>query len=81
MQSVIQKHDNIKINTIFNSEFVSGEKRANKSVSTRNYELFRSSDLEMTRVARSQAILTSLEEFQDSVVDAYPEFNCKHKQV
>jgi len=31
VQSVIQKRDNIKINTVFNGEFVSGDKRANKS--------------------------------------------------
>jgi len=27
-------------------EFISGDKRANKSVNTKNYELFRSSNLE-----------------------------------
>ncbi|KYQ59131.1 hypothetical protein ALC60_01859 [Trachymyrmex zeteki] len=36
---------NIKINTVFNGEFVSGDKRANKTVSTRNFELFQTFDL------------------------------------
>jgi len=35
----------MKINTVFNGEFVAGDKRANKSITTRNCELFRSSDL------------------------------------
>ncbi|KAG5338420.1 GVQW3 protein, partial [Acromyrmex charruanus] len=56
----MQRHDNIKINTVFNSEFVSGDKRANKSVSTRNRFA------RMVRVACGQyPILTSLEEFQE----------------
>ncbi|KYM85251.1 hypothetical protein ALC53_04772 [Atta colombica] len=42
----IQKHDNIKINTTFNDKFISSDKRANKNVNTKNYELFRSSNLE-----------------------------------
>jgi len=46
VQSVIRKHDNIKINTVFDGEFVSGDKHVNKSVSTRNYEFFCSSDLQ-----------------------------------
>jgi len=37
---------NIKINTVFNGEFVAGDKRANKNIATRNYELFHSSDLQ-----------------------------------
>jgi len=47
VRSVMQEHDNIKINTVFNGEFVAGDKRANKSITTRNYELFRTlSDLQ-----------------------------------
>jgi len=32
VRSVMQEHDNIKINTVFNGEFVAGDKRANKSL-------------------------------------------------
>ena len=39
VRDVIQKHNNIKINIAFNGEFISGDKRANKSVNTKNYEL------------------------------------------
>ena len=37
MHSVMQRYDSIKINTVFNSEFVASDKRANKSIATRNY--------------------------------------------
>jgi len=66
VRSVMQEHDNIKINTVFNGEFVTGDKRANKSITTRNYELFRSSDLQEWYDSRVvESILTSLEEFQE----------------
>jgi len=39
MRNIIERHDCVK-NTVFNSEFVTGDKRANKSVNTKNYELF-----------------------------------------
>jgi len=45
VQTVTQQHDNIKINTVFNDEFVAGDKHANKSIATRNYELFQTSNL------------------------------------
>jgi len=43
--TILTKYDNIKINTIFNGEFVASDKRANKSA-TKKYELFRLSDLQ-----------------------------------
>jgi len=45
VRDVLQEHDALKINTVFNGEFVAGDKYANKNVSTRNCELFCSSDL------------------------------------
>ena len=45
VQKLLKKHNCLKINTVFNGEFVAGDKRANKSVNTRNFELFRTSDL------------------------------------
>jgi len=66
VQSVMQEHDNIKINTMFNGEFVAGDKRANKSITTRNYEFFRSSNLQEWYQSRVvEPTLTSLEEFQE----------------
>ncbi|KYN21204.1 hypothetical protein ALC57_06432 [Trachymyrmex cornetzi] len=62
----MQRYDAIKINTIFNGEFVAGDERANKSIATRNYELYRYTDLRewyVTSVVES--ILSSLEEFQE----------------
>jgi len=66
MRTVLTKYDNIKINTVFNGEFVAGDKRANKSIATRNYELFRTSDLQEWYESRVvESTLTSLEEFQE----------------
>jgi len=66
VRNVMQEHDNIKINTVFNGEFVEGDKRANKSITTRNYKLFRTSDLQKWYQSRVvEPILTSLEEFQE----------------
>ena len=65
---------------MFNGEFISGDKRANKSVSTKNYELFNSSDLQEWYASRIvEPILTSLEEFQErdnGYAVAYLKFNC-----
>jgi len=66
VRTVMTKYDNIKVNTVFNGEFVTGDKRANKSITTRNYELFRSSDLqEWYELRVVEPTLASLEEFQE----------------
>ena len=66
VQIVMQRHNNIKVNTVFNGEFISIDKRANKSISTKNYELFNSSDLQECNASHIvEPILTSLEEFQE----------------
>jgi len=44
VRSVMQKYENI--NTVFNGEFVVGDKRANKSIAWRNYERSRTSVLQ-----------------------------------
>ncbi|XP_070172318.1 uncharacterized protein [Polyergus mexicanus] len=62
----MERHNNVKVNTVFNGEFVSGDKSANKSVNTRNYELFRTSDLHEWYERRVvEPTLASLEEFQE----------------
>ncbi|KYQ58873.1 hypothetical protein ALC60_02117, partial [Trachymyrmex zeteki] len=45
VQDTTERHNCVKVNTIFNGEFVTGDKRANKSINTKNYELFRTSNL------------------------------------
>ncbi|XP_071574625.1 uncharacterized protein [Temnothorax nylanderi] len=66
VRNVMQRHDNVKINTMFDGEFVAGDKRANKSIATRNYELFRESDLcEWYKRHVIEPTLASLEEFQE----------------
>jgi len=42
---------------VSNGEFMAGDKRANKTVSTRNYELFRTSDLQEWYELRVEPIL------------------------
>ncbi|KYN50250.1 hypothetical protein ALC62_06571, partial [Cyphomyrmex costatus] len=66
VQCVLQRYDSIKINTVFNGEFVAGDKRANKSIATRNYEIYQCTDQREWYVSRViEPILTSLEEFQE----------------
>ncbi|XP_071631894.1 uncharacterized protein [Temnothorax longispinosus] len=66
VRNVMQRHDNVKINTVFNGEFVAGDKRANKSIATRNYEVFRESDLhEWYKQHVIEPTLAKLEEFQE----------------
>jgi len=66
VENVIKKYYNVKVNTIFNGEFVTENQRANKSVSTRNYKLFRTSDLrESYERCVIESTLASLEEFQE----------------
>ncbi|KAL6416963.1 hypothetical protein ACFW04_014757 [Cataglyphis niger] len=66
VQNAIKKHFNIKVNIVFNGEFVTGDKRANKSINMKNCELFRTSDLHDWYERRViKPILASLEEFQE----------------
>jgi len=63
----MQRYDSIKINIVFNSEFVAGDKRMKKIIATRNYELYQYTDLREWYVSRVvEFILVSLEEFQDT---------------
>jgi hypothetical protein len=66
VQDAVKRHNGVKVNTVFNGEFVSGDKRANKSVNTRNYELLRTSNLREWYERRViEPTLASLEEFQE----------------
>ncbi|KYN09457.1 hypothetical protein ALC57_18430, partial [Trachymyrmex cornetzi] len=56
----------LKVNTIFNGEFVADAKRSAKSIITKNYELFNTSDLrEWYDEHVMDNILAALEEFQE----------------
>jgi len=66
VRDVLWNRDALKINIVFNGEFVAGEKSANKSIATRNYELFRSTDLqEWYELRVVEPILASLKKFQE----------------
>ncbi|KYQ51880.1 hypothetical protein ALC60_09013 [Trachymyrmex zeteki] len=58
MQCVLQRYDSLKINTVFNGEFVTDDKRPNNSITTRNHELYQCTDLR-------EWYMLSLEEFQE----------------
>lgn len=65
-KNVMKKHYNVKVNTIFNGGFVTGDKRINKSINTRNFEVFRTSDLrEWYERHVIESTLASLKEFQE----------------
>jgi len=53
------------MNTVFNGEFVTGDKRANKSINMRNYELFQTSSLRKYERHVIEPTLAALEEFQE----------------
>ncbi|XP_070526949.1 uncharacterized protein [Cardiocondyla obscurior] len=66
VRNVMHEHHNVKINTVFNGEFVAGDKTANKSVCTKNSELLHTCDLlEWYESQVIEPILSSLDEFQE----------------
>ncbi|XP_076666300.1 uncharacterized protein LOC143367916 [Andrena cerasifolii] len=66
VRGALRKHQNLKVNTVFNGEFVAGDKHACKSINTRNCELFGTSDLqEWYQRCVIEPTLASLEEFQE----------------
>ncbi|XP_036144933.1 uncharacterized protein LOC118646348 [Monomorium pharaonis] len=66
VRDALEKHNSVKVNTAFNGMFVTGDKRANKSINTKNCELFQTSDLDKWYKRRIiEPTLVSLEEFQE----------------
>ena len=67
VRDTIERHNSVKVNTAFNGEFVTGDKRDNKTIITKNCELFQTSDLNEWYEQRViEPTLASLEEFQES---------------
>ncbi|XP_036146760.1 uncharacterized protein LOC105840361 [Monomorium pharaonis] len=66
VRDAIERHNSVKVNTAFNGVFVTGNKRANKSITTKNNDLFKTSDLdEWYERCVIEPTLASLEEFQE----------------
>ncbi|KYN29928.1 hypothetical protein ALC57_00617 [Trachymyrmex cornetzi] len=66
VRDVVERHDSVKVNAAFNSEFATKDKRANKSIITKNIEIYRCTDTrEWYERHVVEPILTSLEEFQE----------------
>jgi hypothetical protein len=67
VRNTVERHNSVKVNTVFNGEFVAGDKRSNIGITTKNYELYRCSDLEKWYQSRIiEPILASLDEFEES---------------
>ena len=66
MRDAVERYGSVKVNTVFNDEFETKNKRANKSTITKNSEIYRYTDLrEWYEQYVIQPILASLEEFQE----------------
>ena len=66
VRDAVERHGSAKVNTTFNGEFATKDKRANKSINTKNSEIYRYSDLrEWYEQHVIEPTLTSLEEFQE----------------
>ncbi|XP_011700257.1 PREDICTED: uncharacterized protein LOC105457338 [Wasmannia auropunctata] len=66
VRQIMEMHNSIKINTAFNGEFVAGDKRANKSITTSNKELYQCTNLqEWYKLHIIELILASLDEFEE----------------
>jgi len=65
VRDAVERHDSVKINTAFNGEFATKDKRANKSIIIKNSEIYRYTDLREWYEHVIEPILASLEEFQE----------------
>jgi len=66
VRNVMGQYHSVKVNTTFNGEFVSGDKIAVKTITTRNHPLLLTTDLREWYESRVVGdIITSLEEFQE----------------
>ncbi|KYQ56130.1 hypothetical protein ALC60_04953 [Trachymyrmex zeteki] len=66
IRDAVERHGSVKVNTAFNGEFVANDKRANKSINTKNIEIYRYTDLrEWFEWHVIEPTLSSLEEFQE----------------
>ncbi|KYN10461.1 hypothetical protein ALC57_17400, partial [Trachymyrmex cornetzi] len=65
VRDAVERHGNAKVNTAFNGEFATNDKRAIKSINTKNIEIYRCTDIrEWYERHVIEPTLTSLEEFQ-----------------
>ncbi|KYN24345.1 hypothetical protein ALC57_04054 [Trachymyrmex cornetzi] len=66
VRDAVERHGSAKVNTAFNGEFATKDKRAIKSINTKNIEIYRYTDLrEWYERHVIEPTLTSLEEFQE----------------
>ena len=66
VRDAVERHGSVKVNTAFNGEFATKDKRVHKSIITKNNEIYRYTDLREWYEQRViEPILASLEEFQE----------------
>ncbi|KYN18651.1 hypothetical protein ALC57_09033 [Trachymyrmex cornetzi] len=66
VRDAVERHGSIKVNTAFNGDFATKDKRANKSIITKNNEIYQCTNMhEWYEQHVVEPILASLEEFQE----------------
>lgn len=65
IRSVTVEHGSVKVNTAFNREFVAGDKRTVKVITTKNSKMLPTTDLQEWYQRTVDVILASLEELQE----------------
>lgn len=66
VRNILERYKSVKVNTMFTGEFVAGDKQMDKTISTKNYELFLLSDpSEWYDKHVVESTISSLEEFQE----------------
>ncbi|KYN41435.1 hypothetical protein ALC56_04149 [Trachymyrmex septentrionalis] len=66
VRDAVERHGSAKVNTAFNGEFATKNKRANKSIISKNSEIYQYTDLrEWYEQHIIESMLTLLEEFQE----------------
>ena len=66
MRDTVERHSSVKVNTAFNGEFMTKDKRTNKSIIMKNSEIYRCTDIrEWYERHIIEPIVASLEEFQE----------------
>jgi len=52
VRDAVERHGSVKVNTMFNGEFVTKDKRVNKSIIIKNSEIYRCTDMRVLATRR-----------------------------
>ena len=65
-ERVREEHDSVKVNTAFNSKFVANNKRATKSINTKNSKIYRCTDLRESSTSSASSNSRNLKSFRNN---------------